>query len=66
MAISYYRERLLSKEHYPAIDVEASISRAMPQIVDEQHLNSAMRFRQLMSKFSQNEDLISIGAYVAG
>jgi flagellum-specific ATP synthase len=57
---------LAEQGHYPAIDVEASISRAMPQIVDEQHLNSAMRFRQLMSKFSQNEDLISIGAYVAG
>lgn len=57
---------LAEQGHYPAIDVEASISRAMPQIVDEHHLNSAMRFRQLMSKFSQNEDLIAIGAYVAG
>jgi len=57
---------LAEQGHYPAIDVEASISRAMPQIVDEKHLNSAMRFRQLMSKYSQNEDLIAIGAYVAG
>jgi len=57
---------LAEQGHYPAIDVEASISRAMPQIIDEQQLNAAMRFRQLMSKFSQNEDLISIGAYVAG
>ena len=57
---------LAEQGHYPAIDVEASISRAMPQIVDETQLAAAMRFRQLMSKFSQNEDLISIGAYVAG
>ena len=57
---------LAEQGHYPAIDIEASISRAMPQIVDEQQLQAAMRFRQLMSKFSQNEDLISIGAYVAG
>ena len=57
---------LAEQGHYPAIDVEASISRAMPQIVDEQHLLAAMRFRQLISKYSQNEDLISIGAYVAG
>ncbi len=57
---------LAEQGHYPAIDIEASISRAMPQIVDEQHLAAAMRFRQLMSKYSQNEDLIAIGAYVAG
>ncbi len=57
---------LAEQGHYPAIDVEASISRAMPQIVDEQHLAAAMRFRQLQSKFNQNQDLISIGAYVAG
>jgi flagellum-specific ATP synthase len=57
---------LAEQGHYPAIDIEASISRAMPQIVDEKQLLSAMRFRQLMSKFTQNEDLIAIGAYVAG
>lgn len=57
---------LAEQGHYPAIDVEASISRAMPQIVDETQLNAAMRFRQLMSKYTQNEDLIAIGAYVAG
>ncbi|MGB1239233.1 MAG: flagellar protein export ATPase FliI [Pseudomonadales bacterium] len=57
---------LAEQGHYPAIDIEASISRAMPQIVDEHHLAAAMRFRQLFSRYSQNEDLISIGAYVAG
>lgn len=57
---------LAEQGHYPAIDIEASISRAMPQIVDETHLSYAMRFRQLFSKYSQNADLISIGAYVPG
>ncbi len=51
---------------YPAIDIEASISRAMPNIVDEAHLKSMQRFKQLLSCYRQNRDLISIGAYTAG
>lgn len=58
--------RLAEQGHYPAIDVEASISRAMPQIVTQDHMATAMRFKQLYSKFQQNEDLISVGAYVRG
>ncbi|MGB0468028.1 MAG: flagellar protein export ATPase FliI [Pontibacterium sp.] len=58
--------RLAEQGHYPAIDIEASISRAMPQIIDATHLQTALRFKQLYSKYSQNEDLISVGAYVRG
>lgn len=58
--------RLAEQGHYPAIDVEASISRAMPQIVTQEHMAAAMRFKQLFSKFQQNEDLIAVGAYVRG
>lgn len=58
--------QLAEQGHYPAIDVEASISRAMPQIVDEAHLQMAMKFKQLYSKYRQNEDLINVGAYVKG
>lgn len=58
--------QLAEQGHYPAIDVEASISRAMPQIVDETHLQMAMKFKQLYSKYRQNEDLINVGAYVKG
>ncbi len=58
--------RLAEQGHYPAIDIEASISRAMPQIVDPTHLQMAMRFKQLYSRYRQNEDLISVGAYVKG
>ena len=58
--------RLAEQGHYPAIDVEASISRAMPQIVTKEHMATAMHFKRLYSKFQQNEDLISVGAYVRG
>ncbi len=51
---------------YPAIDIEASISRVMPQIVDEQHLAYAQQFKQIYAKYRQNEDLINVGAYAMG
>lgn len=51
---------------YPAIDVEASISRAMPNIVSEAHLKQMQRYKQLQTIYKQNKDLINIGAYTAG
>ena len=57
---------LAERGHYPAIDIEQSISRAMPQIVSPEHLQAAMGFKQLYSKYQQNSDLISIGAYARG
>lgn len=59
--------RSLAEEgHYPAIDIEASISRAMPQIVTSEHLSQAQRLKQLYARYQQNRDLINVGAYVAG
>ncbi len=58
--------QLAEQGHYPAIDVEASISRAMPSIVTSEHIALAMRFKQLYSKYQQNADLIAVGAYVRG
>ena len=58
--------RLAEEGHYPAIDIEASISRAMPHIVSEAHLKGALRVKQLYSKYQQNQDLISVGAYAKG
>lgn len=58
--------RLAEEGHYPAIDIEASISRVMPQVVSPQHLQGAQRFKQLWSRYQQSRDLISVGAYVAG
>jgi flagellum-specific ATP synthase len=52
--------------HYPAIDVEASISRAMTEIVTPEHLKSTQRFKQVYSKYQQQRDLISVGAYQRG
>lgn len=58
--------RLADEGHYPAIDIEASISRAMPQIVTPQHLHQAQQLKQLYARYQQNRDLISVGAYAAG
>lgn len=58
--------RLAEEGHYPAIDIEASISRAMPHIVSDAHLKGALRVKQLYSKYQQNQDLIAVGAYVKG
>lgn len=52
--------------HYPAIDVEASVSRVMQDIADEQHMAQARRLKRLYSAFQQNRDLISVGAYQHG
>lgn len=59
--------RSLAEEgHYPAIDIEASISRVMPHITSAEHLQDAMRFKQIYARYQQARDLISVGAYVPG
>ncbi len=59
--------RSLAEEgHYPAIDIEASISRVMPHITTNDHLQDAMRFKQTFARYQQARDLISVGAYVPG
>jgi flagellum-specific ATP synthase len=59
--------RSLAEEgHYPAIDVEASISRVMPHVIDAAHLASAQKFKQIYARYQQARDLISVGAYVPG
>jgi flagellum-specific ATP synthase len=57
---------LADEGHYPAIDIEASISRAMPNVVGEAHLKLMQRLKQLYSRYQQSRDLIAVGAYVAG
>ncbi|HEY4144063.1 MAG TPA: flagellar protein export ATPase FliI [Pinirhizobacter sp.] len=52
--------------HYPAIDIEASISRVMPAVVSREHMRSAQRFRQVYSAYRQQRDLIAVGAYQKG
>ena len=52
--------------HYPAIDIEQSISRVMVDVVAPRQMDLARRFKQLYSRYQRNRDLISVGAYVAG
>ncbi len=51
---------------YPAINIEASISRVMNGIVSEQQIQSAIAFKKLYSSHEQNKDLINVGAYRSG
>jgi flagellum-specific ATP synthase len=52
--------------HYPAIDIEASISRAMTQIISPEQVKMAQSFKRLFSRYQRNRDLISVGAYSPG
>ena len=58
--------QLAEAGHYPAIDIEASISRAMTAIVSAEHMEKVHRFKQLYSNYQRNSDLISVGAYTQG
>ncbi|WP_109483017.1 flagellar protein export ATPase FliI [Paraburkholderia sp. C35] len=52
--------------HYPAIDIEASISRAMTSLISDQHLDRTRQFKQMLSRYQRNRDLINVGAYSSG
>ncbi len=58
--------RLAESGQYPAIDIEASVSRAMNEITDVPHQRATREFKQLYSLYQQNRDLISVGAYELG
>jgi flagellum-specific ATP synthase len=58
--------RIAEAGHYPAIDIEASISRVMHDVVEPQQFTLARRFKQALSTYQQNRDLIAIGAYHKG
>jgi flagellum-specific ATP synthase len=58
--------RLADAGHYPAIDIEASISRAMNDITQSGHQEAARAFKHLYSLYQQNRDLINVGAYEQG
>ncbi|MCU0971555.1 MAG: flagellar protein export ATPase FliI [Gammaproteobacteria bacterium] len=58
--------RLADAGHYPAIDIEASVSRAMNDIAPRDQLRAARDFRRVYSQYQQNRDLISVGAYQRG
>lgn len=57
---------LAESGHYPAIDIEASISRAMTEITTTAQQALARRFKQLYSTYARSRDLIAVGAYSPG
>jgi flagellum-specific ATP synthase len=57
---------LADSGHYPAIDIEQSISRAMHNITSADHQKLARKLKQLNSRYMRSVDLISVGAYEAG
>ncbi len=58
--------QLANSNHYPAIDILASISRVMPDITDPEHVRAAGYIKKIMATYQQAQDLISIGAYKPG
>ena len=58
--------QLAEQGHYPAIDIEASVSRVMPMIIQPDQLQSSHRIKRLYSIYEQNRDLINVGAYQQG
>jgi len=58
--------QLASQNHYPAIDILSSVSRVMIEIVDKEHREAASSLRNILATYKEAEDLVNIGAYVAG
>jgi flagellum-specific ATP synthase len=58
--------QLSDQGHYPAIDIEASISRAMTSLISSDALDLVRRFKFLYSRYQRSRDLINVGAYVRG
>ncbi|PAU65216.1 EscN/YscN/HrcN family type III secretion system ATPase [Pseudomonas indica] len=58
--------RLAEKGHYPAIDVLASLSRTMSNVVERDHIRQATTLRRLMAAYQQVEMLIKLGEYQQG
>ena len=52
--------------HYPAIDIEKSVSRVMTSVASAEHVDAARRFRQLHARHHKARDLIQLGAYSPG
>ena len=59
--------RAIAEEgHFPAIDIESSVSRVMNDVITKEHEQAAKRFKKLYSTYQKNHDLISVGAYQYG
>ena len=57
---------LADQGHYPAVDIEQSISRAMQNLIKPQQFDDVRKFKQLFSRYQRSRDLIAVGAYQPG
>jgi len=57
---------LAESGHFPAIDVEKSISRVMTSVATREHIEGARRARQWLARYNKAHDLIQLGAYTPG
>jgi flagellum-specific ATP synthase len=58
--------QLAESGHYPAIDIEASISRAMTSLISAEYFEQIRDFKRFYSRYQRSRDLISVGAYSSG
>jgi flagellum-specific ATP synthase len=58
--------QLADAGHYPAVDIEQSISRVMTNLIEPGHLDLVRRFKQLYSRYQRARDLLAVGAYQPG
>jgi flagellum-specific ATP synthase len=62
----FLSRELADAGHYPAIDIERSISRVMPRVTRQDHQLAARHVKQLISRYMRGRDLVSMGAYAPG
>ena len=62
----FLSRELAERGHFPAVDVPASLSRLMPDLVSNDHLEAAARLREILSTWQEGRDLVEIGAYSPG
>jgi flagellum-specific ATP synthase len=58
--------QIAEQGHYPAIDIEQSISRVMHNVTSDRHLKLARGLKALYSRYQRNRDLVAVGAYIPG
>ena len=58
--------RIAERGKFPAIDVLGSVSRLMPKVTNDKHMERARRLRELLAHYEENRDLVSVGAYRQG
>lgn len=60
------KRKLTPRGHYPPIDVMESLSRVMPMVTNQEHVEASNRLRELIAAYYDVEDLVSVGAYKEG